>query len=281
MGASGRPPVYPVTMTPRCLVCDSATRPVGHQRVLGRHQAEYRCCQACGYLFIVEPHWLDEAYATAIAALDTGIVTRNLWLADATTALLGTGWRGVRRSIDYGGGTGLLVRLMRDRGHDFRWHDAYSPNLLAIGFEADLSQRYDLATAFELVEHLPDPMAVFATLGDLAPTVLVSTELLPDPLPALDRWWYFAPEAGQHIGFFSRRSFEVVAERLGRRLSTNGRNLHVIAAEPVRATVLRALRKPRGARLLAPLGRRRSLAHADAAALQAALQARQDTAPAD
>ena len=26
----------------------------------------------------------------------------------------------------------MLVRLMRDRGHDFRWHDAYSPNLLAI-----------------------------------------------------------------------------------------------------------------------------------------------------
>jgi hypothetical protein len=261
-------------MTPRCLVCDSATAHAGIQPVLGRYPAEYRRCERCGYLFIVEPHWLDEAYATAIAALDTGIVTRNLWLADATTALLGTCWRGVRRSVDYGGGTGLLVRLMRDRGHDFRWHDAYSPNLLAIGFEADLAQACDLATAFELVEHLPDPMTVFARLRDLAPTLLLSTELLPEPLPALDRWWYFAPEAGQHIGFFTRRSLEVVAERLDRRLSTNGRNLHVIANEHVSANLLRALRKPRGAGLLAPLGRRHSLAHDDADQLQARLQAR-------
>ena len=268
-------------MTSSCLVCDSPTVHVGTQSVLGRYAAEYRRCRECGYLFIVEPHWLAEAYATAIAALDTGIVTRNLWLADATTALLGTSWRGVRRSVDYGGGTGLLVRLMRDRGHDFRWHDAYSPNLLAIGFEADLAQPCDLATAFELVEHLPDPMSVFATLGDLAPTLLLSTELLPDPLPALDRWWYFAPEAGQHIGFFSRRSLEVVAERLNRRLSTNDRNLHVIAHESVSASLLRALRKPRGARLLAPLGRRRSLAHDDADALQACLQARQRSVPTD
>src|SRR6478672_8229207 len=166
-------------MTPSCPVCDAATAHVGSQPVLGRHPAEYRRCVQCGYLFIVEPHWLDEAYATAIAALDTGIVTRNLWLADATTALLGTSLRGVRRSVDYGGGTGLLVRLMRDRGHDFRWHDAYSPNLLAIGFEADLAQPSDLATAFELVEHLPDPMSVFAEPRDLAPTLLLSTELLP------------------------------------------------------------------------------------------------------
>ena len=124
-------------------------------------------------------------------------------------------------------------------------------------------------------------MAVFAKLGALAPTLLLSTELLPDPLPALDRWWYFAPEAGQHIGFFTRRSLEVVAERLNRRLSTNDRNLHVIGHERVSAALLSALRKPRGARLLAPLGRRRSLAHDDAERLQACLRARQRDVPTD
>jgi hypothetical protein len=259
-------------MTPRCLVCDSATAHVGRQPVLGRHMAEYRRCQHCGYLFIVEPHWLDEAYATAIAALDTGIVTRNLWLADATTTLLGTSLHGARRSIDYGGGTGLLVRLMRDRGHDFRWHDAYSPNLLAIGLEADLSQRYDLATAFELFEHLPDPVGTATILRKLAPTLLLSTELVPEPLPALDRWWYFAPEAGQHIGFFTRRSLELVAERLGLRLSSNGRNLHVLAPGRISGTLLRALRKPTRARVLSLAGRRRSLAHRDAHELQQQLR---------
>ena len=273
-GPAGRQAgVYPVAM-PTCLVCDSATAHAGSQLVLGRHTAEYRRCGQCGYVFVVDPHWLAEAYTTAIAALDTGIVTRNLWLADATTALLGSSFRGVKRSVDYGGGTGLLVRLMRDRGHDFHWHDAYSPNLLAIGFEADLGQQYDLATAFELLEHLPDPVAGAQTLRRLAPTLLLSTELLPDPMPPLDRWWYFAPESGQHIGFFTRRSLEVLGERLQLRLSSNGRNLHVLASAPVSEVLLRALRKPQRARILAMAGRRRSLAHRDADLLQARLQAR-------
>ena len=38
-----------------------------------------------------------------------GIVVRNLWLADACCALLGTSLRGVQRLLDFGGGTGLLV----------------------------------------------------------------------------------------------------------------------------------------------------------------------------
>ena len=264
--------VYAFAMDPACKVCAAPTDHFGTQPVLRRHQAEYRRCRACGYIFVVDPHWLAEAYATAIAALDTGIATRNLWLADATTALLGLSLRGVRHAIDYGGGSGLLVRLLRDRGHDFYWHDGYSPNLLAIGFEADLARRYDLATAFELVEHLPDPVAGFDTLHALAPILLVSTELLPDPAPALDRWWYYAPEAGQHIGFFTRRSLAVIAERLQLKLSSNDRNLHVLAADAVSPMLLRALRKPQRAAWLAPVGRRRSLAHHDADQIQARLR---------
>lgn len=261
-------------MTPACKLCDAPTDAFGRQPILGRHDGEYRRCRQCGYVYVLDPHWLDEAYSSAIAALDTGIAARNAWLADATCALLGLALKPVRSAIDYGGGSGLLVRLMRDRGHDFHWFDAYSPNLLARGFEADLTRRYDLATAFELVEHLPEPIAGFETLHRLAPALLVSTELLPDPAPppTPGSWWYYAPEAGQHIGFFTERALRVVAERLGLVLSTNGRNLHLLAPERVSPALLRALRKPRGARWLSIAGRRKSLAHADAALLEQRLR---------
>lgn len=261
-------------MSDACKLCESPTDGFGRDTVLGRHVAEYRRCRNCGYLFVADPHWLEEAYATAITALDTGIVARNLWLADATCALLGLSLRDARRCIDYGGGSGMLVRLMRDRGHDFHWYDAYSPNLLAIGFEAELSRRYDLATAFELVEHLPDPWQGFRTLHRLAPALLVSTELVPDPAPPPGRWWYYAPEAGQHIGFFTARALDVVAERLGLWVSSNGRNLHVLAGERVSPGLLRMLRKPRLARVLSLAGRRGSLARPDASMLEQRLRQR-------
>lgn len=262
-------------MNPTCLVCESPTQHFARRIVLGRHDAEYRRCTRCGYIFVVAPHWLDEAYGTAIAALDTGIVVRNLWLADVTTALLGLSFRDVERTVDYGAGTGLFVRLMRDRGHDVYWHDAYSPNLLAIGFEADIDTHYDLATAFELVEHLPDPRAGFGTLARLAPRLLVSTDLLPDPAPAIDAWPYYAPESGQHIGFFTRSALEVMAERLGRRLSSNGRNLHVLADAPVSERLLRMLRRPKRARWLARFGRRDSRTYTDADLMADRLRAAQ------
>jgi len=260
---------------PRCLVCDAPTRHFGRHLILGRYDAEYRLCTRCGYIFVPEPHWLPEAYGTAITALDTGIVARNLWLADAACVLLAHPLRHVSRIVDYGGGTGLFVRLMRDRGHDVHWHDAYSPNLLALGFEANLEEAFDLATAFELVEHLPDPVDGFTKLASLASHVLLSTDLIPDPAPSLDAWPYFAPEAGQHIGFFTVDALEVIAERLGLQLSTNARNLHVLAPKRLHPRWLKLVRRAKRARLLARFSRKASLTYSDADLMYARLWAAQ------
>ncbi|MET0328551.1 MAG: class I SAM-dependent methyltransferase [Luteimonas sp.] len=260
-------------MSFECKICESSTEGMGEQLVLGKHLAEYRRCRRCGYVSVVDPHWLEEAYSIAITALDTGIVERNLWLADATCALLRWSFPEVRTAIDYGGGTGLLARLMRDRGHDFHWHDAYSPNLLARGFDAGQDEAFDLLTAFELIEHLPDPWPVLEQFRKRAPRWLLSTELLPEA-PRLEQWWYFAPETGQHIGFFSRAALEVVAERVRMRLSSNDRNLHVLSERAVDERFLRMLRKPARARWIGWTGRGRSLAHADAADLRKRLQQR-------
>lgn len=268
-----------MTTTETCPICSGSSRHFGRQQMLMTHDADYRQCVTCGHVFVIDPHWLEQAYSTVIAALDTGIVTRNLWLADATSALLGSSLRHVNKTLDFGGGSGLLVRLMRDRGHDFRWHDAYSPNLLAGGFADRALGEYDMVTAFELVEHLIDPMATLKTLRAAAPILLLSTELLRPDARQLDDWWYYAPESGQHIGFFTHRSLSIAAERLGLQLSSNHRNLHVLAPRPVSRWLLRALRKPSRARWLAWAGHRKSLAHADARLLRQRLQAGADGDP--
>ena len=80
-----------------CKLCGGDTQLFGELIVLGHHRARYLRCEACSYVFVEAPDWLDEAYADhAITALDTGIVVRNLWLADAVDALLRWRFRKVR-----------------------------------------------------------------------------------------------------------------------------------------------------------------------------------------
>ena len=72
---------------------------------------------------------------------------------------------------------------MRDRGFNFFWQDLYAKNIHARTFEHEEGTRYDLVTAFELMEHLPDPLEGMAPIFALSDNVLTMTLLAPDPPP--------------------------------------------------------------------------------------------------
>jgi hypothetical protein len=119
----------------------------------------------------------------------------------------------MERCLDVGGGSGLLVRLMRDRGLDFRWADKFAANLYARGFEGDSADRHDLVTAFEVFEHFDDVRGEVERL--FAPGhrfVLASTFLHRGHR---DNWWYYVPEVGQHVAFYSRETMTYVGKQFG------------------------------------------------------------------
>ena len=68
---------------------------------------------------------------------DTGIIKRNILLAKRTSAILFFLFNKKESFLDYGGGYGLFVRLMRDGGFNFYWNDPFTENLFARGFEYD------------------------------------------------------------------------------------------------------------------------------------------------
>lgn len=226
-----------------CPICSSLMEPGFTTQVLGKYPAQYEVCNKCGFLRAHEPHWLEEAYSSAIAAADTGLVMRNFSIAYKLAGVLY--WvfdeRGQGRYLDAAGGYGMLVRLMRDFGFDFYWADKYCDNLLAPGFEYTQALGDCRAvTAMEVLEHLTDPAAfieeTLTTSG--AQALIFTTELYEGSPPQPDAWWYYAFSTGQHIGFFQRRTLEVLGARLGLQFaSANG--IHVFSKAVVNERLLR------------------------------------------
>ena len=201
---------------PPCRLCEAPTRFWNRKRLLDRHDVSYFLCSGCGSLQAEKPYWLGEAYDVSGIGADLGAGQRTIDLVLKTSALL-TQLRlpAGAECIDYGGGIGLFTRLMRDRGFNFRSYDLYATPFF--------SDRYSLGslagqspaamTAFEVVEHFPDPKRDLESLFETRPPILiVTTETFTGQ--DLD-WPYLAPETGQHVFFYSPDAMTRVADRFG------------------------------------------------------------------
>jgi hypothetical protein len=230
-----------------CKICKTTTASLGAAVVLASHNVNYYACPKCGFVQTEEPYWLAEAYSSAITKTDIGLVGRNVSLAEQTKLLILACFDDRAKFLDYGGGYGMFVRLMRDAGFDFYLYDQYCENLFAKGFsvEAPTENRYELVTAFEVFEHLVDPMAEIERMRQFSPSILFTTTLVASPPPKPGEWWYYALEHGQHVALYSKRSLEVIAERLGCRLFSNGQNLHLLTPKQISRWKFRAILNPR------------------------------------
>lgn len=246
-----------------CSVCGSSVSRFGQSTVLGSHAVEYFRCDSCRFLQTETPYWLEEAYSQPIASLDIGLLHRNQRFATIAFRLLQRVLKSDENCIDYGGGYGVFVRLMRDKGVPFFHYDPMAENIFARSFPACTEDTFSLATAFEVLEHLVDPHEHFKMLDRLAPNWLVSTELISDDAPALGDWWYYLQETGQHVSFYSRKSLEEIASRYGRRLVSSGTGLHFFTKSTLSRRYIRWVLRDRSSRLLDRFIKRPSLLQSD------------------
>ena len=199
-----------------CPMCAAQAPGVGQQQLLGRYDVRYFLCPACDLLFTETPYWLEAAYERAISRLDTGAIARNH--ASAQLTLLVAVIAGLPRdatSLDFGGGHGVFVRMMRDFGLDFRWYDKHAANEYALGFEGDPSRPHAMVTAFEVLEHLVDVRRELDLVFAARPTLVLVGTVLHEGFRT--GWWYHLVESGQHVAFYSRRTMAHVAELYGYR----------------------------------------------------------------
>ncbi len=196
----------------RCRLCGGATRLQFTDRVLRKYDCRYLLCDDCGSLQTEPPFWLEEAYGTgSIADADSGVFLRgmnNLCVLYVASRLLGISRPA--RILDYGGGNGLLCRMLRDIGFDARLSDRYARNEIARGFD-DLGDTPDIICSFEVAEHFPDPrVGMAAILGRGATAAVVGTEVYRGQ--GRD-WWYISPHSGQHVFFYSHNGMKILADQ--------------------------------------------------------------------
>lgn len=180
-------------------------------KVLEKYDVEYSKCSLCASLQCERPYWLSEAYQSNLALLDTGAAQRNL--ANLAAAFPVSRILGLKNLVDYGGGDGLLCRLLRDYGLNCFVHDKYAAASYAHGFAIPNFERPELLLAFEVLEHFESPRNDLDALFKLNPdAIFASTGIFSDQGPD---WWYLTPETGQHVFFYSRQALRQIAESKG------------------------------------------------------------------
>lgn len=201
-----------------------------NKRILNKYDIKYYICNQTGFIQTEEPFWLNEAYESVITKLDVGLVERNIRMTAFTSDLLlkHFDYRGV--FLDYAGGYGLFTRMMRDKGFDFYNTDKYCPNLFAEYFDLDFlteTNSFELITAFEVLEHLVNPVEEIGRILKWSDAFLFTTELRTMEAHDAKDWHYISPETGQHIAFYNCYALEYLAKRFGCFLYSDDQFIHL------------------------------------------------------
>jgi 2-polyprenyl-3-methyl-5-hydroxy-6-metoxy-1,4-benzoquinol methylase len=136
------------------------------------------------------------------------------------------------RHLDFGGGNGMLSEGLRGRGFNSQSYDPFVDGEL----NAEQLGRFDLITAFEVFEHVPDVQALMRTLTNLRAAdglVLFTTQLSDGNITRHQRltWWYAAPRNG-HISLFSRASLMQLSRQFSLQLASMNSGVHAFLNTP-------------------------------------------------
>ena len=216
----------------KCKICNNETSKVFDAKILNKHNVDYFLCTNCGFIQTVEPFWLEESYEEAINTTDTGILERNFQLAKVTRVLFGYLFGKNEIYLDYAGGYGILVGLLREYGFNSRWADPFSENIFARGLEFK-QEPIKAITCFECFEHFADPLMELEKMLSISSNIFFSTLLFDGSKIPSSNWFYYGFEHGQHLSFYSLRTLKFLADKYKLYLYSNGKNLHLFSKKRI------------------------------------------------
>lgn len=197
----------------------------------------YARCAACGFCFAPEfSEWSLEDFRQRIyndgyAQVDPDYLeSRPRGNAALLSSLFGA-HAGTFRHLDYGGGNGALAGMLQGLG----WESSSYDPFVDLGTRVEDLGRFDLVTAFEVFEHVPDVRRLMDDLSTLRAAdgiVLFSTLLSDDHIRPQQRlsWCYAAPRNG-HVSLFSKRSLALLAQSAHVNFGSFNQDLHAFFAQ--------------------------------------------------
>ena len=193
-----------------CRLCSSEAQFSFRKRILSKYDIKYFNCYTCGALQTEEPYWLEEAYQPINEQLDTGQFIRCLHNAAFLDALISELNFSTKSLIDYGCGSGLTPRILRDVGINAYGYDTYSTPRLLMGFQKESLDGASIVNLCEVAEHFPHPKSSFEHIFSCNPSIVVmQTEIFDKPN---EDWGYLAAEHGQHIFFYTEKTISYLAK---------------------------------------------------------------------
>ncbi|MBI3520533.1 MAG: class I SAM-dependent methyltransferase [Bacteroidetes bacterium] len=224
-----------------CKICNSPTKQLFEKIILNKYKTFYHKCTSCDFIQTDEPVWIEEAYSNVITSTDIGLLNRNIYLVKETKIIIDACFPEAKVMLDYAGGYGVYVRLMRDEGYNFYRQDAYCENIFAKTFDIETIKdtRFDIVTAFEVLEHFVNPLQEIEKVLSYAETAIFSTVLIPENDNDLPNWWYLATETGQHVAFYSEKSMNYIAKKYHKNYYCRNGNLHVFTSAKLNADQLK------------------------------------------
>ena len=120
-----------------------------------------------------------------------------------------------------------------------------------------------MLTAFEVFEHLKNPLEEVKQMLFYSDNILFSTFVIPPGYPKPEDWWYYALDHGQHISLYSVKSLGTIAKKFGLNFYSNGKNIHLFSKEKKNGFLFKLITYPYLSKIFPAFSGKKSLHDSD------------------
>ena len=197
-----------------CKICYSLTSSIEDVK---KELSYYRCC-SCGFISLDDTQRVNEKQEKKQYDLHENSLENEGYVQmfeDFIELSISPYMKTIQTALDFGSGpTPVFSELLKRRGLEVDIYDLfYAPKKI---YE---TKSYDLISSTEVFEHLSKPLDVLEILSKhLNPQgyIVLMTKFPPKEDDDFLNWWYRRDPT--HISFFTPKSFEIMADKVGLKL---------------------------------------------------------------